>query len=343
MSKLLTDLLARRSATLLDHLAYWNLLIWNGWVPKTKDDLGKVGEPLSVFEARLLTRTLATAGQKDEYRAAAEKAVEQFGNSKPQLWAEYGAILIRQKAWHSLDALAQNVGQKRALGRLLPLAKYWKGLAAWHSNKRDKARMLFSEIPKIAPESAQGRFDLAIKLLALGQEETVHALVAGPDGKVDDLKTYWLLRTASATERRDSAARGEVTSVAFRFDTDSIPYIHNYLGTLLLREEQPALAMELATKLIEADPSLVIFRLKYAQALLLNQRFDEAESFLKGIDLFELDTMPAVAEFHYSLFRLALGRDQQQLALRHARMLDLNNYMPEERIIIEEVMALSTD
>ena len=168
------------------------------------------------------------------------------------------------------------------------------------------------------------------------KHEEAEALVK----KIDDVRAERIQRVEQAFSQRDWKAFSQAAQAAYDSDPEFNPHIYNYLVSLLQERREPPLALLLSGKLIQRQPDLPHFHLIHAHALLLNEKYEEAEAILQNISMTEeAAETPMANDYNMALFKLATGKDQREEALRLYKTLNLENYMPETAQWVEKIIS----
>ncbi len=158
--------------------------------------------------------------------------------------------------------------------------------------------------------------------------------------KIDDVRAERIQRVGQAFSQRDWPAFSQAAQAAYDSDPEFNPHMHNYLVTLLQGRKEPALALSLSDKLTQQQPQNPIFQLIRSHALLLNEKYQEAEAILENISLTEeAAETPLAGDYNMALFKLAVGKGQRKEILRLYQTLNLENYMPATAQWVEETIS----
>ena len=158
--------------------------------------------------------------------------------------------------------------------------------------------------------------------------------------KINDTRAERMQQVEQAFSQRDWKAFSQAAQAAYDSDPEFEPHIYNYLVGLLQERREPALALLLSGKLIQQQPDLPHFHLIHSHALLLNEKYEEAEAVLKNISMTEeAAETPMANDYNMALFKLAAGKGQSEEVLRLYKTLNLENYMPKTSQWVEETIA----
>lgn len=337
---ILSDLVSRKKATLLDHLCYWQVLITNATTDSIADYYQNSAPPATEIEAMILLQTLYRAGLKEDAARAAQKAVDALGReASGNLYLTFGNLLAANQEWQQLDDLAQDIDEKSFLKKQIGSdAVYWEALTALSLEKKDKASLAFDQIVDNPPNHPKRRFSLALKLLLLGQTQAADDLIKGLDGKKENVQFYWTMRIENTARSGDSDALEAIAKVAYESNPEYLPHLNNYLVALILQRNQPELALEIADQLIAAAPDPIAFQLNYIHALCLNAMWDKASELLKGIQIETIQNPIVQKDYTLAQFRLAVGREENDEILRLGDALHLNYFMPQTVAWVKETI-----
>ena len=158
--------------------------------------------------------------------------------------------------------------------------------------------------------------------------------------KINDVRAERIQRVEQAYSQRDWKTFSQAAQAAYESDPEFDPHVYNYLVSLLQERREPELAFSLSSKLIQRQPDLPHFHLIHAHALLLNEKYEEAEAILQNISLSEeAAETPMANDYNMALFKLAVGEGQNEEVLRLYKTLNLENYMPETAQWVEKTLA----
>ncbi len=327
-TRIIEYLVSKNADTLPDHLVYWHMWIQSGKSNLVSELHHSAGAPVTVVEALALARTFREAGLPEKAAEVAKEALVRFKESSIVLWLEYGNQLIQNEDWHALNALAQSASNASApSGDLKPIAHYWEGLSALSAGRPEVSKEHFQKMATAPPEAPKLRVEMAMKLLTLDQTQTADHLVAGLAGQTPDVQTYWLNRTTQAFETKDATKFTAVAKTAYESDPTFLPHVNNYLSALLGQRTSPELALQLSQELIDSAPTFIAFQLNRAHALCLNEMWDEAQSVLEAIPAEEREVPLIANDYQLVQFRLAVGRDDREAAIRIFQVLDTSGLM----------------
>ena len=158
--------------------------------------------------------------------------------------------------------------------------------------------------------------------------------------KINDTRAERIQQVEEAFSQRDWKAFSQASQAAYDSDPEFEPHIYNYLVGLLQERREPPLALFLSSRLIQRQPDLPHFHLIHSHALLLNEKYEEAEAVLKNISMTEeAAETPMANDYNMALFKLAAGKGESEEVLRLYKTLNLENYMPETSQWVEETIA----
>lgn len=345
---ILSDLVSREKATLLDHLCYWQVLIGKNSTEGIEDYYRNSAPPVTETEVMILLQTLYRADLKEVAAHAAEKALTDLGSeATSKLYLTFGNLLAANKDWQRLNELKQDIDDKGFIKeRIGPDAIYWETLTALNLGKVEKAVELSDEIVKEASSiSHKRRFTLALKFLILGQ--TQHAtelvkkadeLVKGLDGKKQEIRYYWQMRIESTTKSKGSGDLVEVAKAAYESDPEHIPHLNNYVVALIINRSQPELALELSRKVLDKIPNATAFRLNHAHALCLNSMWDDVSNVISEIQKDDIKNPIVANDYALVKFRMAVGSGDNEEITRLYDELDMKYFAPKTIEWVEKVI-----
>jgi len=167
--------------------------------------------------------------------------------------------------------------------------------------------------------------DTALKVL--GKLETV------PEKPADYWRTVF---EAVYAIRQDPAALVHAARQAYELQPDNILFTSNYAAALLISRQDPDQALKLTLTVLARLPNSLVAHVNRAFALILNQRFDEAEEVLNRLAPASLDARERTV-YHLGLAEACAGRRQFQEVDRHLRDVEPGFLFPNQIERVEEL------
>ena len=325
---LLLRLKAKKQATLRDFLFFYSMLIREGHAGILKGANWDAADPVTETEALSLIKMLHLAGLRQEARELNVALLDRFINFVP-LWLNHGDSLVVEEDWGALKSLANQIQANSRLAGLWSAACYWEGIAEWYLGNRERGREAFREISGHPSVSRSLTVEIANRLSELGEKPIADEIIQSLDRELHGVRGFWISRGAQAVREKNLEEFSKVAITAYASDPEFIPYINNYVASLLLERKEPQRALALSARLLEADRQALPFRLTRVHALIQNGKLEEAAAVLGNIELHELRGPLLEADYQLALLELAIGEERWSDAATLRKSMKLDVYLPE--------------
>ena len=301
---------------LQDEICYWLVLDASG----RRDEAIRMAQAnrmsaQTYADAELLATALDRLGL---YAEAAKFAAEQLPlfDYDIHLCARLTQVLYRGKEWAELRAMGLGVNRayrKRSTTR--GFADFLQGLAACGTGNRLLCREFFERAANFPPAEKSTVVQVAATLNQLGFQEESAKMVGSITRSERDEFGFWQEAFESAVEKNQlESALFSAERIHRLRPNDTIGAI-NYASMLLITQQRPAEALNLAAKVLRTFPSSINARINQAIAFIQMGRAAEAEPLLREIESENL--LPedrSAARFARYQYELALGNSAAAIA-----------------------------
>jgi predicted Zn-dependent protease len=300
-----------RQDRLADHFHYWELLLRLGRKKEAAQLMdAHVTPPNSGEETVLLAQAYYDLGQQDKSREILKQYSLEFSTSEA-VWLTYANLLTVQKRWDDLISLALLIRNESNPVRdiLGGYSYYLEGLAELRKNRLPTATNAFNHIPASRAKDKTIELMLAEKLEAIGFPDVSKAILLNLQKEVVDNEQFWVFLAKTAFESRDPDVLVSAMASAYKLRTNDLGIVNNYAAALLATRQRPDEALRLTSRVLEKFPDAAGPRINQAEALLQNQKPDDAEPILRSI---EADKLSDEERSQYYLVCFELYLDQHR-------------------------------
>ena len=277
---------ARDSDTLTDHIGLWRLLATLGRSAEAARFMQtRLQVPASGGEAVLLAKTYFDLGYTEDAREILKRYAPDFDNSEA-VWLSYANLLIEQKLWDDLFALALQLRHEaHPLRDLLQGYSYYlQGVAEVWRGHHHSAREAFQKLYQAKIRNRIWELSAAETIESLGFSDIAQELLLNIQKDVPKTPEYWMLLARTACETKEPNVLVSALAAAYKLRPDDELVINNYAAALLSTHQRPTEALRLTRKVIKRSPDLPSSKINYCLALLQNAEIPGAETVLKSIN-----------------------------------------------------------
>lgn len=311
----LASLVDNHADRVRDHVKHWRLLQMAGKSAKAAElARGFSRPPETPIDAREMAESLVAMGDS-EYAA---KFLDQFLPAfafRPDLWEQLGDLLISLKQWPELRELAVRMRQNQLLREdLAGYAWFLEGLSNLRLERREAALEAFNRAVQFPTTNPLLSFKVARQLPALGYPVLATRLLAAVEKSYGNQAMYWFTVVGAAYEARQFDVMREAAARGYQLNTNEPIFISNYAAMLLMERTNASLAVELTLRALAGRPKDIGMQINHAQALILNNRLEDAEELLGSIKIDDVDSY-LITERNMAYFDLYAKRRDKPKAL----------------------------
>lgn len=318
----------------IDHAGLWLLL-------KERDQLARAQQlarsypypPVYPADLVAIANAQAALDLRPEAKELIRRHLKQFADSEI-VWYTYANLLLQDKEWEALMALALEVRQSSAVKNALEAYTFYlEGCAELGQERRAPAEQAFAKLVATA-SPAQSLF-LSSELIRLGFPELASDLLVKVESSFQQNPNYWSLLFSSQFEARRTDRLLTAAAAFYQLRPDNLAAMNNYAAALLLMREQPEEAIKLTFQIMKRIPNEIGPHINHCLALLLNGRTAEAEKLLLKVRPENLRSVES-SSYHLAWFEVCFNQQRWKEALEHAQDLPLLSLFPIQRNWLEE-------
>jgi predicted Zn-dependent protease len=306
----------------VDHCNYWRLLFASG----QKTDALALAKafrkpPGTGAEAIQLATTYSALGLADTAIDLLQRQTEEAAYDE-RLWIVWGDILVTNQRWEAASRLAARIRQQAAAQTtLLGYSHYLDGQAESGFGKAALAETAFQKAAASDYINPLIGLRVAEKICDQGHPGMAKELLLKLQPPLEKDPEYWKAILSVAEKQKDAELRLAAYAAAFQQQPNNVLAKNNYAAALITLRRLPAEAVKLTMNLVVQLPKSVAVKINHSQALLLNQRTDDAEAVLKTINPNRLAPEES-ASYYMAWFELYLNRQQYDLARQAANQIE---------------------
>ena len=315
---------------LLDNINRWRLYAAVTNLPKAKQLAQAFTRmPSNALETIILAKTYLQLDLRDKAQQVLKQCVPQFGHVN-ELWIFYADLLVKERQWDTLLALANEIRQdRRVMRELTGQSYYWEGFAEVAREHRTQAEAAFRRVSEHTLPSPEMVVSIANSMLGLGFPEATKRLLVKYQKEFSKEPRYWYLLYYTAIGLRDetlllSSAKEVHTLLSTNWQAQ-----YAYAAAMLTLRVQPNDALKLTQEIVRQKPDHIGAKINHSLALIQTGRAQEAQALLKGLDAAKLDPIQANALYE-AQFELYLALREFGLALQVGARLNRNLMFPSE-------------
>jgi hypothetical protein len=338
--------LERAQADVLsERIGYWRLLSSLGQTAQARElaeaQVARVG---SAWEVAQLAKTYLSLDLPDRARAVLDRYGPQYGDSESEwateIWVTYARLLAEGRDWSTLEQLAVRLrALKRAGPPLAGLSYLFEGRAQMAQGLQDQAAASFARLADFTFPNVNAGLTVGRSLIELGYPEIAVKVLNKLEPAPEHAADYWrAMFEALYAVRQDGAALAQAARKAHEAQPANTALMSNYAAALLINRVQPDEAIQLTLSVISRLPESLVAQVNHAFALILGQRFEEAEQVLRRISPASLDEQQRTL-YHLGLAEAFLGRRQFKEAGKELNLVQSKYLFPNQIERVERLKA----
>lgn len=273
------------------HARLWGIITASGRTGEARElERAYAGEPRTPLDATALAGYLVVAGDSPQLaRKAIARLVTRFGDSRSPaslvLWATSAEILIREREWSELEALAERaLGLSEAREALAGYARFLEGYSAARKSEDLLAKTRFQMAVKRGFPAAFLGVEAAWKMLDAGYPELALQTLESLESRLPGYPRYWLAKVQVLMElRQDEQSLLEAARRGLELEPESVVAKVNHAAALLIRRSADTEALKYTLDASLKLPNSLPAQINHAMALAQCKRVDEAAAILNRI------------------------------------------------------------
>jgi hypothetical protein len=301
-----------------DHVAYWRLLATTGRLADAK----RLAEsypraPADSWELEQMGAALMQLGCLDYAQQYFARFAPRWGDLDDaeigNIWVPYADLLIQQRAWDDLRALALRMRTlPRARSLLNGFSYFVEGRALLTLGHPEDALISFRAAAEASFPIPAAGMQAAVNLSRLGYPELAEKILRPLETKLADYAAFWeVLFDVTYALKKDEALMLRAAAKARTLEPQKQSHDINYAAALLIARQQPEEAAKITLVFLQQNPNSLVARVDHAYALTLNRRFPEAATILESINPGALGELEATI---YYLCWLEIHMAQDRIA-----------------------------
>ncbi len=336
IKQLLQQLGEWRADTAVDHVNYWDLLEAKG----QRDAAIEMAKnynypPQAPSELIRLAEGYLQLGLEDLAKNALKLYANNFGQAE-DIWRIYASILVKQKQWDELLALATQIRRQPMVQSPLSVFSYYLDGIAFHElNRTNDASTAFTRIGEYVFTNRTRTITYAEKALHLGYPEPAQLILRNHNEEADKTLKYWRLLMQAAYELKQPAQMLEAAGKYLMLQPTNPAAMNNYAATLLSLRAKPEDALQITTSLLSQAPDSTPARINHCLALLLNQRTSDAKALLLTIDPLSLSD-DEVQAYNQAWLEVHFNFEQWDEVRQDLKKVDRSKMWPAQLKLLEE-------
>jgi predicted Zn-dependent protease len=340
--KSLNTLIDHHADRVKDHVIYWRLLVATGQSAKAADlARGFSRPPETPIDLHEMAETLIQLGSKNYAAKLLDQHLPAFA-FRPDLWEQSANLLIDLQQWEDLRELAVRMRQNQMLREdLAGYAWFLEGLSALRTERREAALTAFTRAAEAPTTNPLLSFSVARQLTTLGYPILASRLLGAVEKAYGNQAMYWFAVVGAAYEARQFDTMREAAARGYLLNTNEPVFVSNYAAMLLMERTNAPLAVQLTLQALAGRPDDVGMQINHAQALILNDRLDDAEELLAKVKIDEVDAY-LLTERNCAYFDLHAKRRDKAKALAAFKGIETRFlFLPQLRWLDRTYLALT--
>jgi predicted Zn-dependent protease len=291
---------------------------------------------MSALDTLMLVQAYYDLGLEETAMATLDRFTLEF-SFFDELWVTYGNLLVEAKRWDQLRQLASKVRLNSEVGdRLAAFSHYLEGRAELGQGRQELANDAFARISNCRVQNLGLAFSLARNLRRLGQPKIARDVLLPHREAAGNSFEFWDLLARSAFEIKDGELLLTAVTKAFQLAPNNPEVMHNYAAALLVLRAKPDEALRYTRELSQKFPARADVKLNYANALVQNRQFGEAERVLSSLSRLPLEGSEKSA-YNYARFELLVNLKRFDEAKTVRGKIRQEDFFPEEIKHLEQL------
>lgn len=367
----LQQLTEQRADTPLDHVNDWALLSATGHrAEAAKKAQAYINPPTSAAEIIGMVNAYTALGLRDSARQLLQSYAGDFGYSAG-VWMVYADLLISDRQWDPLAALALQIRQNQYARNFLPCyASYLEGRAALGQLRQTEADRAFKEMVLYDVAAPYIGLTVARSVLQLGYPERANELLAKMEKDQYQNPQYWLLAFEVAFVRKNPDQLLTAATRLYELNPKDSATINNYAAALVVLRRQPEEAVRLTLQVltiaeenlrwlnalpdegqtrgvanrtlkslnkVQFDQILIDAQINHSRALAMNQRTAEAQAILESIRPEQLARADETTAYYMAWLEIYLNLRQPDQARKAIARIDSKLLFPNQKAWLDQI------
>ncbi|MCS1411299.1 MAG: hypothetical protein M2R45_04497 [Verrucomicrobia subdivision 3 bacterium] len=321
-----------------DHLLYWDLLRQLGRVEEAKAAAQDyVHRPRTSHEAIEIADAFTKLGLGKIASRYLKAHAAESGSTSESNWQAQAEHLIYEKQWGDLVGLALDIRTSKTVSsHMMAFSYFIEGVGEFERNRLAAAAEAFAQIKEFSMVESKFGLYIGANLWELGYPEVAYAVLWPEQERYQNRYTYWeLLFDISLALRRQEPMFIAAENL-YRLNPDSMRYKANYASLLISQRIQLEKALALTFEAYTKYPNNIPVRVNYGQALLLNDREQEARDVFGTVDERNLNTTQRQG-YYSALTELLFREGKYQEAQVVAQEVIPDLLLPGDRFFFEAI------
>jgi predicted Zn-dependent protease len=322
--------------TLLNHVIYWRLLASAGRKVEAKQLAQSFPRPpASGAEAVHLADVYLTLDLREEARRLLQRSTVAFGTSA-ELWARHANLLLEDKRWEDLRALALQIRQHDAVRDALAGYSYFlEGRAELGLERETVAEVAFQKAARLPFEHRTLGLAAATSMLKLGYPQPARDILLPLEKELEGSLDFWQTLFTAAHELKEPELMFTAATRAYELQPNSVVSANNYAAALLVSRTRPEEAVKLTLQILDWFPNSTGAQINHGLALLLNRRMNEAAALFKAINTNRLSALETTS-LHLGSFEVFLNQQMFDKAREASERIDMKYLFPNQLKWLEQ-------
>ena len=274
-----------------DHFLHWDLLTHcdrrNEAIQAAQRHLQRPRTPHEVIET---AEAYSKLGLKKHAIRYLSNYAPDLGFNGMHFYAQ-AQLLTTEKRWSDIIGLALSIRRSKNVSMPLMAFSYFiEGKGELKRNRKTAAATAFNQIANYSTKASRHGIYIGSNLWELGYAKEAHALLTLERERYRNRIAYWDLMFDIGLALKLQSPLLQAAENLFRLSPETLHYRANYASLLISQRIRHDEALALAFNAYSQSPDNPGMKINYGQALLLNQRIDEARTIFRDIDSKRLDT-----------------------------------------------------
>lgn len=325
-------------STIQDHIAYWDLLVENGNRPQAiREAESFVMKPRTYRDVLDVGNAYYRIGLNDLAFRYMANYVTAYGFSS-SAWLTQARILVQEKRWTDLNTLARSLRATEGVSESYVAFSYFLDVKAYHERGRNSdVDRSVKVMQRYSLKDRNLSLFVASNLWGLHQIDATMSVLWPQRALFRNDLVYWDLLLRAATQLGQGGPAIVAAENLYRIDPENQTHRANYAAILMSERIQVDRALALTYDALLRNPLRLALKVNYAQALVLNHRYEDADDILQEIDLERL-TREVLEAYKFVRMDLHYQRQEFEEALLLAREMEPGRLLPGDRARLKGIL-----
>ncbi len=331
-------LVANFEDTLRDHLLYWQLLANLNDLETARNAVTQYApNPRSARDVIDIANACSQLGLTELAFAYLTNYATAHGYQQAN-WHAQAELLLNEERWGDLGRFAIDLRAAHGVSSaFLGYSYFLEGKAAFERDRQWECEAYFDQIANFDLSESHLGLYVASHLSAMGYPKQAMDALWPERNYLRDDSVFWELLLKLAATLQDGSRIFLATENLYRLDPNSIRAAANYASILISQRIQLDEALALTYNAYVKNSNNPEIRINYGHALIINERYSEAEEVLAQVNPNKL-TSNARQGFYFAAMELYYKTDRRDLAQKMSEEIIASLLLPGDRAIFENMV-----